>query len=282
MTEQWEWDETLYAGAASHYLRGRMPYPPELGERIVAASGVGSGACTLDVGCGPGSLTLLLAQHVAQIVGVDADRQMIIQADGAARRRGLWNVAWRQMRAEQLPADLGSFDLVTFAQSFHWMERERVAKIVRGMLRDGGSCVHIRATTHRGDYGDDVLPRPRPPYEQIEALVASYLGPVRRAGRGRLPTGIPSGVGGDESDVYREAGFEGPASFTVERGELVDRSVDEIVAATFSLSSSTPHLFGPRRDEFEVELRALLQAASDGGRFCEQVRDIAFDVWRPR
>jgi hypothetical protein len=24
----WEWDETLFAGAAQHYLRGRLPYAP--------------------------------------------------------------------------------------------------------------------------------------------------------------------------------------------------------------------------------------------------------------
>jgi len=59
------------------------------------------------------------------------------------------------------------------------------------------------------------------------------------------------------------------------------RSVDEIVDATFSLSSSTPHLFGARRTDFEAELRALLEAEADDGLFCERVRDIAFDVWRP-
>jgi hypothetical protein len=62
---------------------------------------------------------------------------------------------------------------------------------------------------------------------------------------------------------------------------VVERSIDDVVAATFSLSSSTPHLFGGRRAAFEVELRALLTVTADDGLFCERVRDLAFDVWRP-
>lgn len=278
MTESWAWDETLYAESAAHYVTGRLPYPSELGDRIATAALLGDQARALDVGCGPGSLTLLLARRVDQIVGIDADQQMIMQADLAAQQAGIDNVTWRRMRGEDLPADLGCFDLVTFAQSFHWMEREKVAAVVREMLRAGGSCVHVHATTHRGDSSVDALSRPRPPYEAIDALVRSYLVPVRRAGRGSLPKGTP----GDEADVYRQAGFDGPVHFEIERGEVVDRSVDEIVAAMFSLSSSTPHLFGPRRGQFEAELRALLEAASDGGSFCERVRDVAFDIWRSR
>jgi hypothetical protein len=28
----WEWDEALFAGAAEHYLRGRLPYAPGFAE----------------------------------------------------------------------------------------------------------------------------------------------------------------------------------------------------------------------------------------------------------
>jgi len=78
------------------------------------------------------------------------------------------------MRAEDLLADLGCVDLVTFAQSFHWMERLKVARVVPGMLLPGGSCVHVHATTHRGDSSVDPLPRPRPPYEKIDARAAPH------------------------------------------------------------------------------------------------------------
>lgn len=60
--------------------------------------------------------------------------------------------------------------------------------------------------------------------------------------------------------------------------EVIERSVDDVVAATFSLSSSTPYLFGEHSTDFEKQLRALLETRSDDGLFCERVRDIAFDV----
>ena len=277
MSEPWDWDETLYAQSARYYVAGRMAYPEQIGTQIVSAAGQDSACRALDVGCGPGSLTLRLAPFVDQIVGIDADRGMVAQARLEARRQGIGNVTWSQLRAEQLPAGLGEFDLATFAQSLHWMKRVEVLRVVLTMLREGGACVHLHATTHRGDDSVDPLSRPRPPYEEIDALVSSFLGPRRRAGRSVRP----SRAGGDEAEIYRAAGFDGPEPFTVARGEVIERSVDDVVAAMFSLSSSTPHLFGDRYADFESDLRALLQAASDDGRFCERVRDIAFDVWRP-
>jgi SAM-dependent methyltransferase len=279
MTEPWDWDETLYAQSATYYVAGRLAYPKQMGTQIVSAAGQGSQSRALDVGCGPGSLTLLLAPLVDEVVGIDADKEMIAEAQLAAHRAGISNVSFRRLRGEQLPADLGDFDLATFAQSLHWMKRVAVLRLVRTMLRPNGACVHVHATTNRGDESADPLPRPRPPYGQIDAVVRAYLGPVRRAGRSVRP----SFAGGDEAGVYRAAGFDGPEPFTVPRGEVVERSVDHVIAATFSLSSSTPHLFGDRRAEFESELRALLAAASDDDDlFCERARDITFDVWRPR
>ena len=79
----------------------------------------------------------------------------------------------------------------------------------------------------------------------------------------------------------RHAGFTGPQRVTVERGEIVDRSVDEVVSAVFSLSGSAPHLFGNRLDAFEDDLRRLLLGISPGGWFSERTREIALVIWRP-
>jgi trans-aconitate methyltransferase len=76
----WQWDPTLYAGSAPHYGSGRMPYPGELSGVIRDALGLDGTGRLLDVGCGPGSLTLLLAPFVATAVGVDADPDMIVAA----------------------------------------------------------------------------------------------------------------------------------------------------------------------------------------------------------
>lgn len=276
-TAPWQWDETLYAGSARHYSTGRMAYPAEVADALRAELGLDGTGRLLDVGCGPGSLTLLLAPLFETVVGVDADPDMLAEARRRAADAKITNIEWRRLRAEDLPAGLGCFRVVTFAQSFHWLDQPLVARRVRGMLDADGAWVHVHATTHRGVTGEDPLPHPQPPWGRIQDLVESYLGATRRAGRGTLPAGTPSG----EEDVMRAAGFTGPARVEVGGGRLVERTSDEIVASMFSLSSSAPHLFGERRPDFEADLRALLRTAAPDGRFSETTREVALVIWRP-
>jgi SAM-dependent methyltransferase len=270
------WDEMLYSGSAAYYARGRMPYPPELATALRDELSLDARGRLLDVGCGPGSLTLLLAPLFAEAVGVDADAAMLAEARARAARRGVGNVVWVQRRAEDLPADLGSFQVATFAQSFHWMDRPKVALIVREMLVPGGVWVHVNATTHRGVGDGADLPEPAPPHWEIEELVKAYLGPVRRAGRGTLPHGTPEG----EEKVMVEAGFGGPTRLEVGDGRVLDRTEDEVVASVYSLTGSAPHLFDERLPEFESQLRELLRRASPTGRFRERTREIELVIWR--
>ncbi|MGQ5259158.1 class I SAM-dependent methyltransferase [Micromonospora sp. ZYX-F-536] len=272
----WEWDETLYAGSASHYSVGRMPYPPGLAEAVGEALGLDGTGRLLDVGCGPGSVTLLLAPLFEAAVGVDADQGMIDEARRRADEVGVANVEWRHLRAEALPAGLGTFRVATFAQSFHWMDRLLVARRVRDMLAPGGAWVHVSANTHQGVTGDDPLPYLRPPWRQIDDLVASYLGPVRRAGQGWLPAGTPGG----QEEIMRQAGFTGPTRIEIDGGTVAERSVDEIVSAVFSLSSSAPHLFADRLAAFEADLRRLLSETARDGRFAERRREVGVAIWR--
>lgn len=249
-----------------------MPYPAALVDVLRDELGLDGAGRLLDVGCGPGSLTLVLAPLFAEAVGVDADAEMIREAS----RAGADNVRWVHMRAEDLPAGLGEFRVASFAQSFHWMEQDRVAVAVRGMLAADGCVVHVGATTHQGVETDKPLPAPAPPRDEIAELVASYLGPVRRAGQGTLPDGTPWW----EDDAFRRAGFGDRRVVNVPRGEVLLRSEDEIVASVFSLSSAAPHLFGQRLADFERELRELLRSASPDGRFAEKTRDIDLALWR--
>jgi SAM-dependent methyltransferase len=296
---EFEWDETLYAGSAAYYATGRVPYPAELAEAMTARLSLDGSGRLLDCGCGPGSLTLLLAPLFSEAVGIDADPDMIARASAGAERAGrrnasprgddppstprrgassASNVRFRHMRAETLPGGLGTFRLITFAQSFHWVDQPRVARAARSMLEPDGALALVHATTHEGLAGDDPLPRPRPPRQRIGELVARYLGPVRRAGRSVIPDGPPSG----EDAILRRAGFRGPDRVEVGGGAIAGRSEDEVVASVFSLSSAAPHLFGERMGAFEQELRGLLRQASPSGQFSERMRGIAVDVWRPR
>ena len=267
-----DWDPDLYAGSAAYYAVGRMAYPPELPEAFARELALDATGRLLDVGCGPGQLTLLLAPWFAESVGIDADADMVAEAQG--RAGGMAGVRFRRMLAEELPGGLGAFDLVTFAQSFHWLDRPRVAAAVRGVLAPGGACAVVHATMHHGVDPVGELPHPRPPHDVIAALIRRYLGPVRRAGSRLVPDDLPS----DSVEVFRAAGYRGPRRFEVP-GRIVVRTADQLVATVYSLSSSTPHLFGDRRAAFEAELRQVLHDAAPDGRFAEQTREIAVDLW---
>jgi SAM-dependent methyltransferase len=261
---RWSWDPSLYAGSAAHYPTGRMAYPPELATVLVTELGLDGTGTLLDVGCGPGSLTLLLAPHFATAIGVDADQEMVDQAARQAAARHVDNVSWRCMRAEDLPADLPSVDVITFAQSFHWMDRPRVAAAARRLLAPGGALVHVSATTHRGVATGEQ----DPPWDAITDLIETYLGPKQT---------VPGDSPGNEDEIYRAAEFDGPRNIALP-SRLVHRSADDIVASVYSLSSSTPRLFGDRLPAFDRDLRTLLRRAGDG--FTERTRPIVLHVWR--
>ncbi len=213
--------------------------------------------------------------------GLDADSHMLAEAERQAAVAGIVNVDWVNLRAEDLPADLGPFRVAALAQSFHWMDRARVARLLHGALGADGDLVHLHATTHEGILSDVPLPQPRPPRREIDDLVKRFMGTRRRAGQGTLPEVSISEAdrGRDEAEIYRAAGFNRPTRIEVP-GPVVIRSADDIVASVFSLSSAAPHLFGDRGPVFEAELRELLAEVSPEGRFSEQMRETAIDLWR--
>lgn len=132
MAAGWEWDETLFEGAAAHYARGRLPYAPGLAAALAETLELDGSGRLIDVGCGPGTLALTLAPLFHEVVGVDPDDGMITEAARDAAGRGVsGRTRWVRARAEDLPADLGTFTVATFGQSFHWMDQERVAATVR-------------------------------------------------------------------------------------------------------------------------------------------------------
>lgn len=287
MVVGWEWDETLFAGTAPYYRRGRLPYAPGLADVLADALDLDGNGRLLDVGCGPGTLALTLAHLFGEVVGLDPDDGMIAEAERGADAAGVaGKTRWVRARAEELPAGLGSFTVVTFAQSFHWMDQERVAAAVRDMLRPGGALVHVsdlktedRTTegTEKTE-GTEGLPHPAMPYDAVGDLVKRYLGPVRRAGQGTLPQGTPGG----EAEVLERAGFGPARRCVVPGGQPLVRTIDDVVAWTFSMSFSAPHLFGTRLDDFETDLRHLLRDGSPTGRFSERQPGTEVFVWPRR
>jgi SAM-dependent methyltransferase len=204
----WQWDSTLFKGSAPYYERGRLPYAPGFAETLATALGLDGQGRLLDVGCGPGTVTLALARFFTEVAGIDPDEDMLAEAEREARRRGVTNARWVTARAEDLPAGLGEFRVVVFAQSFHWTDRDRVAATVLEMLEPGGAFVHM-SDLKNPPAEPAPLPLPAPPFAQISDLVRRYLGPVRRAGQGSTTSNDMSCLPGKWSTAPRTTSWRG-------------------------------------------------------------------------
>jgi SAM-dependent methyltransferase len=238
-----------------------MPYPDALAEALRGELDLDGTGRLLDVGSGPGSLTHLLAPLFAVVVGADADADMVrVAAHGAAA-----NERFVRLRADELPAGLGTFDVITVAQSLHWFASAEIAGTLHAMLVPDGALVHVGATTHEGDGNV--------PHDEIRALVKRWLGSEKRAGRG-----FRTWEGQDPRDVIDRGPFRNRRELEIRRNETFARSEDDVVASVFSLSAAAPHLFGDRVHEFEAELRDLLRGR---GPFHERPRGITLTLWNP-
>ena len=119
------WDPERYRRNASFVAAGGEPVldllAPRAGERI------------LDLGCGEGALTRLIAER-ATVVGIDASAEQV----ASARARGL---DARVMDAAALPFQ-AEFDAVFSNAALHWMkDLDAVAACVRRALKPGGRFV---------------------------------------------------------------------------------------------------------------------------------------------
>ena len=140
MPEGWQWDETLYLGSAPSYARGVCRF--------------------------------------TEVAGVDPDAGMLAEGQRRAAAAGIRNVRWPRARAGELPTELAPIRIATFGQSFHWMDRERAAALVLGLLDPGGALVHVSGRKDMPSGNDTALPHPSPPYPAMRELIAAYLGPL--------------------------------------------------------------------------------------------------------
>lgn len=97
----------------------------------------------VDVGCGSGQGTKLLAPHFLKVVGLDISpaQLKIANADEHAP-----NVSYRESPAEDLPFEDESADLVTSMTAAHWFDHPRFLKEADRILKPGG-CLALLSYT---------------------------------------------------------------------------------------------------------------------------------------
>ena len=249
---EWEWDESLFVGAAPYYARGRLPYAPALADAFARSLGLDGRGRLLDAGCGPGTVTLRLAHLFAAVVGLDPDVACSGRRSGSRRSKGSTTRAGCSCGPKTSPRASAPFaSSSSRRRSTGWTGRASRRRCGR-CSNPTGVVVHVD-NRHQDRLAPGGRRDPPPPREAIAALRRAFLGDDRRAGQSVRNTSP-----GNEAEVFRAAGFTGPEVVVVPDGRTVVRSADDIVAETFSMSATAPHLFGARLSEFEAALRGVL------------------------
>jgi ubiquinone/menaquinone biosynthesis C-methylase UbiE len=123
--------------------------------RLVDQADPRPGQRILDVGCGTGTLTLLVKEQVpeAEVVGLDADPEILDRARAKAGEAE-FDVRFDRALATELPYEDGSFDLVLSTLTFHHLtgaDKRGAAKEIARVLKPGGEL-------HVGDMGGPADP----------------------------------------------------------------------------------------------------------------------------
>lgn len=112
----------------------------------------------LDIGCGDGKLTVLIAQQVVQgsVVGIDVSQNMIDLAQKTYA--DIKNLVFICVPAEDFVSE-DKFDLIVSFFTFHWIaDQEKVLKNIYQMLKPGGSLV-IKTSGGNSAVIDEVFSR---------------------------------------------------------------------------------------------------------------------------
>ncbi len=168
--------DRLYGGFAQrHFARpGVRALRAHMVRRILRATGAQPGWRALSLGCGIGDTELLLAPHLAEVVGIDLSAAAIRQAREDAARAGIENVRFFEGTLESLRGEHG-FDLVFGVFFLHHLPDEALSELpgqLRARLAPGGVFYALDPSRYRlsGAVGELLFP----------ALMRKYQSPDER------------------------------------------------------------------------------------------------------
>jgi ubiquinone/menaquinone biosynthesis C-methylase UbiE len=145
VAEQQGWDkERAEQHARWAKMASRLSYAPFAGKIVESLAPLESGSTIVDLGTGPGILSIELHKLLpqAKIIGVDLSDDMLEIARKNADEARMSNYETRLGRAEELPIESNSVNLVVTQSSFHeWEDQRKGLSEIFRILRPGGSLI---------------------------------------------------------------------------------------------------------------------------------------------
>jgi SAM-dependent methyltransferase len=183
------------------YLDAAAALVADAKRRSYAMLRAGAGARVLDLGCGPGTDTLPLAERVGpggRVVGVDHDAEMVAEADRRADAAGVGGrVEHRRADAGALPFADGAFDAARCERLFLHLPRPEaaLAEMVR-VTRPNGWIVLVDT-----DWGSRSVDTPEVEAERVLARVLAERC-LANGYSGRRLFGLARGAGLEDLEVH--------------------------------------------------------------------------------
>lgn len=248
-----------FQSAVPYYQRYRLGYPERLIARVVALLGLKQGDAVLDLGAGPGSLSVPFARAGMAVTAADPEPEMLAAAKVAAVKASVTLNLW-QGGSYDLKPEMGPYRLVTIGRAFHWMDRIATLAMLDRIIEPGGA-VALFHDAH------PVLPEND--WFKCLCKVGDRYG---RAAQPHIAERKALGHRRYEPFLFQSA-FTELDGLTVTVRKAI--SEDEIVGRAFSQSTTSPEKLGGRTDAFEAELRERLREISADGNFIEIAEMVA-------
>jgi protein-L-isoaspartate O-methyltransferase len=131
--------------SAAIYQTARPAYPAELFDDLIAATGLQPPANLLEIGAGPGTATVDVAQRGFKITAVELGPDLAAQARRNLSGFPLVSVITSSFEAWEPPAE-ADYDLVYSANVWRWLDPE--GRLRRGRLP--GAAGHVRQSPRHG------------------------------------------------------------------------------------------------------------------------------------
>ncbi len=253
-----------FATTVALYEELRPPYPPKFFRAVAEQLGLGKQHALIDLGTGPGLLALGFSPYVGRIVGVDPEPAMIAAATAAASRASQ-ALTLIEGKAEDLPNEIGSFDVVTIGRALHWMDRDPVLARFDTLVAPSGMilvCASFSAMDGGNPWLDDYNKARR---AWSEASLWSESGSGARTHR-------------DLGAFFRGSRFHVTDTIRVETSHEV--SVRDLARRVLTFSPSSPKVLGDRTDAMLSDVQERLHPFSREGILTEMVVSFAQVVKR--